>query len=106
VANPHRITEFILYAGYVLYEHKSYDAIYNIQDKLEYQVYNVADWQANHFNEILAQCQENSTALTFSVHRRAYQLLSEEQKIRCLEFLYNRKLINSVENTKIRLNTI
>jgi hypothetical protein len=106
VANPHRITEFILYAGYVLYEHKSYDAIYNIQDKLQYQVYNVADWQANHFNEILAQCQENSTALTFSVHRRAYQLLSEEQKIRCLEFLYNRKLINSVENTKIRLNTI
>ena len=106
VANPPRMTEFILYAGYVLHEHKSYDAIYNIQDKLQYQIYNIADWQADHFDEILAQCQANSTALTFSVHRRAYQSLSEKQKIRCLEFLHNRKLINSVENTKIRLNTI
>jgi hypothetical protein len=106
VANPHRITEFILYAGYVLYEHKSYDTIYNIQDKLEYQIYNVADWQANHFNEILAQCQSDPKALTFSIHRKTYPLLTEEQKIRCLEFLYNRKLINSVQNTKNRLNTI
>lgn len=106
VANPHRVTEFILYAGYVLYEHKSYSAIYNIQDKLQYQIYNVANWQLDHFDEILSQCRADSKALTFSVHRKTYPLLSEEQKIRCLEFLHNRKLINSVENTKNRLNTI
>lgn len=106
VANPPRITEFILYAGYVLYEHKSYDAIYNIQNKLQYQIYNIADWQLEHFDEILAQCQADPTALTFSIHRKTYPLLTEEQQIRCLEFLKSRKIINSVENTKNRLNTV
>jgi hypothetical protein len=103
VANPPLVTEFILYSIYVLYKYGNYDTLYAKLDQPNYLYYNVCDWEVPIFDNIYSQI-KNSThkVLTASVHRRAYSLLSQEQKQKWLELLRHKQLIND----DININTL
>lgn len=91
VRYPHFVTEFHLYDGYVLSTHRTYEALYNKEQ--QYICFNIADFDVKnfeiHYKNILL---DSPNALTASIHRRAYPLLSEEQLIKWQQFLVQRKL--------------
>ena len=104
VANPPRITEFVLYSVYVMYKYGNYTSLYKKLDKPNYLYYNVCDWQVSDFDSIYRNIQNNiNQTLTVSVHRRAYQLLSLEQKQQWLALLVDKKLIKNIETN---INTL
>ena len=78
-SNPPRVTEFVLYSGYILYKFNSYDVVYNNSQK--FRVWNLSDWEVSDFdhrwNYFIKHIDE---ILTASIHRRAYSALSDNQK--------------------------
>lgn len=104
VADPPRITEFVLYSVYVIYKYGNYTSLYAQLDRPYYLYYNVCDWQVNEFDSIYKKMQsKDSRILTISVHRRAFALLSDRQKNDWLQLLVDKKLI---ENDKLNINTL
>lgn len=104
VSNPPRVTEFILYSGFVVYKYGSFDHIY-INIDPNYIFYNISDWETAYFDELVRAIQSNlSKILTISVHRRTWASISDTQRTRWLELLVDLKIINNVENTKTKIN--
>lgn len=99
VADPPRITEFVLYSVYVLYKYGTYNYLYAELDRPNYLYFNICDWQVKDFdliyNKILANI---NNVLTVSVHSRAYQLLSYIQKQSWLQLLVDKQLVNDQTN--------
>jgi len=100
---PAAITEFMLYSAYVIYKYGDYSSLYNRSQY--YRVQNIADFQIDQFDEMLANMYQ-PVILTSSIHLRVYSLLSEEQFNRWCEFLVNRNLTTNIENTKSQLNIL
>lgn len=104
VADPPRITEFVLYSVYVLYRYGNYKSLYAELSTPNYLYYNVCDWQVNDFDNIYKKIKANNTkVLTISVHRRAFALLSNSQKNAWLELLVDKQL---VKNNEFNINTL
>lgn len=101
VKNPPRITEFLLYISYVSHKQLT-DTLYT--NDYKFNDLNVADWQTEEFEERLAAAENDSTVITFGLHRLAYKQLSDSQVNSWLTFLHQRNLIDSVDLTKQKLN--
>lgn len=104
VADPPRITEFVLYSVYVVYKYGNYTSLYAELGRPYYLYYNVCDWQIGEFDAIYKKMQSKDLrVLTVSVHRRAFRLLSAKQKNDWLQLLVDKKL---VENDTFNINTL
>jgi len=103
VRYPTLITEFHLYSGFVLFQYGSYDELYN--DQAGYAVVNIADWEANLFDQLFDHMKTDKKILTVSVHRRTYQDLSQDQIERWVNFLMDKKLICNNSETVKSINT-
>ena len=103
VRYPTLVTEFHLYSGFVLFQYGSYEELYNSQ--AGYSVVNVADWEANIFDQLFNHMQTDKNLLTVSIHRRTYQHLTQEQLLTWVLFLEEHKLICHIPNTLNLLNT-
>lgn len=104
VANPPRVTEFILYSGFVLYKYGSFDRLY-INTKPNYIFYNISDWETAYFDDLVDAIHSNlARVLTISVHSRTWASITDQQRLRWLQLLANLKIINNVEITKTKIN--
>ena len=83
------LTEFILYSGYVISKHGSLDKFYSKNSN--FLINNVCHSEVGIFDIKLKQASDNR-ALTVSVHRGAWQQLSNEQKTQYKEFLNSKKI--------------
>lgn len=104
VMDPDRITEFMLYSGYVIHKLGDYSSLYS-RDQY-YTVTNMADRQvAEEFDLILSRMDapENITA---SIQGRAYPHLSDSQMDAWFNFLLRKSLITDPEIAKMQLNTL
>lgn len=104
--SQHPMTEFLLYSGYVMYINKDYTTLYQPRYMNTYKYYHIADWQYEEFDSIMQFINKFTNTLTISLHRRAYPHLTDAQKTKWFELLYNKGLIDSVEDTKDELNTV
>lgn len=100
------VTEFLLYSGYVMYILKDYSSLYSTTQRPAVRVCNIADWDVPEFDSKIRSIIIHRDTLTMSLHRRGWQLLTDEQKTKWVELLNTKGLINSVEDTKNELNTI
>jgi hypothetical protein len=87
---PHLVTEFHLYSGYVLSKHGTYETLYS--DASIYRPINIADWEAAQFDDRFHHIQTLPNVLTASIHRRAYQYLSQDQLKQWNDFLVTKNL--------------
>lgn len=101
--NPTLVTEFVLYAGFILKKYGCLDAIYNV-DNTYICVANLADWQVDKFDIFIRAINQHQT-ITASIHRRAYKHLTQEQLLTWVLFLENHNLICNNLNTQKILNT-
>jgi len=97
---PDKITEFTLYSAYVLSQN-SFDKLYTYRQP--YKVVNIADFQVNEFDKLLAEMQLQTT-LTASIHKNLYPNLSQTQFINWCNFLVEKKLLLDLENAQNQLN--
>jgi len=80
------ITEFILYSGYVLFSQGSFDKIYDV-DHTSIVPCNLCHSEVAEFDRKFSEmCQ----ATTVSIHRNAWQQLSDQQRARYINFLSQR----------------
>jgi hypothetical protein len=103
VLEPYKITEFMLYSGFVNLKHQSQAALYH-----EYQYYgavNLADWQVSEFDAAINRMKSNNT-LTASVQGRAYPHLTEQQLDHWCNFLLSRSLVSDPKEAKNKLNIL
>ena len=101
---PNLITEFHLYSGFVLSRYGSYKELYN--KDIGYSVINIADWEADNFDQLFAHMNSNNTLLTtVSIHRRAYKDLSTTQIKQWVDFLIEKNLVCDNLETCNLLNT-
>ena len=84
------VTEFMLYAGYVIKKFRSLDSVYTQQNP-EFSVQNVCHSEVSRFDAILDQAQANPP-LTVSVHRQAWRDLTSEQQQRYRDYLRGHSL--------------
>ena len=104
VKYPNLITEFHLYSGFVLSRYGSYKELYN--KDIGYSVINIADWEADNFDQLFAHMNSNNTLLTtVSIHRRAYKDLSTTQIKQWVDFLIEKNLVCDNLETCNLLNT-
>lgn len=103
VCYPNLITEFYLYSAYVKYKYGSFNELY--VDKQKWNCVNIAEWEADNFQELFLSMQKFLT-LTVSIASKTWVLLSDENKIAYLQFLYKKNLITDVQNTLKKLNTV
>lgn len=87
-----RITEFMLYSGYVLYRHEKFAPLYS--DKRAFDVENVCHSETQRFDQKFKNMQQHNL-LTVSVHREAWAKLSEIQKQQYRDFLIDRKILEA-----------
>ena len=80
------ITEFILYSGYVLFSQGSFDKIYNVNSAVVVPC-NLCHSEVAAFDRKFSQM---SQATTVSVHRMAWQQLSDQQRDQYTNFLSQR----------------
>jgi hypothetical protein len=80
------ITEFILYSGYVLFSQESFDKIYDITQPIVVPC-NLCHSEVAAFDRKFSQM---SQATTVSVHRMAWQQLSDQQRDQYTNFLSQR----------------
>jgi len=85
------ITEFMLYSAYLIKRDGSFELLYNTQPR-SWEPNNLADWQIEEFEHFFKRG-TLPTCLTVSIHRRAYQHLSNEQTNRWLDFLETKRVI-------------
>ena len=108
---PTFLTEFVLYAGYIIKKYGSVEVIYN-PNKLKIDptqrtyinVANLASWETDNFNNFIDSILESKT-LTASIHRDTYQHLTPEQLLTWVLLLEERKLICNITETVNLLNT-
>ncbi len=72
-----RITEFVLYSGYLQYRFGGYDTFY--APDTAFQVVNISHSEVDQFDSKLKQMQDPRT-LTVSVHRDAWSQLTDDQR--------------------------
>ena len=72
------LTEFILYSGYVNYRHSGFDALYNSRSKLG-GINNLCHSEVSKFDIKYNNMLEDS-AMTVSIHRRAWEQLTYAQR--------------------------
>jgi len=72
-----RITEFLLYSGYLQYRFGGYDTFY--APNTAFNVANISHDEVDQFDTKLTQMQDPRT-LTVSIHRAAWQQLTEDQR--------------------------
>ena len=104
VKYPNLITEFHLYSGYVIAQFGSYEALYNLTPR--YNVLNIADYEADRFDQMLTEAETLKRLLTVSIHRKTYKLLSESQIQRWVKFLLDNRIITNEQETISLLNTL
>jgi hypothetical protein len=80
------ITEFILYSGYVVYRHGLLDKIYNVDQPIIVPC-NLCHSEVDAFERKFALMKD---ATTVSIHRRAWNQLTELQQNKYIEFLQSR----------------
>jgi hypothetical protein len=109
--NPHLITEFVLYAGFIIKKYGSVEVIYNPNklkidptQKTYINVANLADWETDNFSKFIETI-NNPVTLTASIHRRAYANLTQEQLLTWVLFLEQHNLITNTPETLDLLNT-
>jgi hypothetical protein len=72
-----RLTEFMLYSGYVQYKFGSFDKLYS--DQLHFRPVNVCHSEVGAWDRKFKEMHQTDT-LTVSVHRRAWEQLSTQQR--------------------------
>jgi hypothetical protein len=72
-----RITEFMLYSGYLQYRFDGYDTFYSPESA--FGAVNISHGEVDQFNTKLKQMQDPRT-LTVSIHRGAWSQLTDDQK--------------------------
>lgn len=90
VANTNAITEFHLYSSFVLARNGTYNKLYNKTQY--YSCYNLAHWELDKFDSVYHGYVHDDRALTASIHRKAYPLLSAKQIRRWQKFLAQKGL--------------
>lgn len=103
VRYPTLVTEFHLYSGFVLFQYGSYDELYS--DQSGYSVVNVADWEANIFDQLFDHMKTDKNLLTVSIHRRTYRDLTESQISGWIDFLVEKSVVSDKLETVNLLNT-
>jgi len=99
---PTHLTEFMFYSGWIKYRHGTLYTQYS--EKQFYQITNIASFQLDEF-ELLFKRMQQSHNLTASIHRAIYPMLSSQDLNRWVDFLLERKLIDSRETAIRELNT-
>lgn len=84
-----RLTEFMLYSGYLLYSLGSYDKFYNPHPG--FAVVNVCHSEVGRWEPKLQEMQQPKT-LTVSVHRNAWSQLTEQQQQQYRDLLIQRNI--------------
>ena len=103
VCYPNLITEFYLYSAYVKRRYGKFDHLY--VEKQRWTCINVADWQVDQF-DLLLQDMQRFLTLTVSVASKAWRLLDNNQQQAYLAVLQKKNLIDNIEITQKRLNTV
>lgn len=80
-----RLTEFILYAGFVTYCHGNFDKLYSVTNSIF--PCNVCHSEVESFDR---KFQEMPVSTTVSIHRNAWNKLSGDQQKKYLDFLHSR----------------
>jgi hypothetical protein len=80
------VTEFILYSGYVLFAHGSFDLMYHIGEPVIVPC-NLCHSEVAEFDRKFAFMPR---ATTVSIHRQAWQQLSDQQRDQYRDFLAQR----------------
>lgn len=81
-----RLTEFLLYTGWILYRTGSLDHLYDVKH-IDMIPCNLCHSETNAFDRKFADMQRSTTV---SVHRRAWPKLTADQQTQYLNFLNNR----------------
>jgi len=87
------LTEFILYSGWIIRVNGSLDSIANKQNTFG-TICNICHSEVGIFN---SKFQEMQSATTVSIHRRAWQQLTEDQQEQYRKFLFDRNITQSKE---------
>lgn len=87
-----KLTEFMLYSGYVQHKFGSFDMFYS--DQFQFQPVNVCHSEVESWDRKLQQMQQNHT-LTVSVHRAAWKQLSNNQQQQYQNFLIDRGIVGA-----------
>jgi hypothetical protein len=82
-----RITEFMLYSGYLLYRFGGFETFYTPEKS--FSVVNVCHTEVEQYERKLAGM-KNNDPLTVSIHRNAWKKLTDEQKQAYQHFLLDR----------------
>jgi hypothetical protein len=91
--DPDRVTEFILYSGFVKFKYGDFGSLYS-----ETQVYGISNldhFELDRFSEIFSGMFK---AFTIGMHRRVYPKLTEQQLGEWLSLLYSRNLITGPQD--------
>jgi hypothetical protein len=84
------LTEFVLYSAYLTYKYSSFDTLYHSDFKLVNV--NVCHSEVARFDQKLQDMIKPGT-LSVSVHRNAWQQLSQQQQDQYLNFLHQRGIV-------------
>ena len=87
-----KLTEFMLYSGYVQHKFGDFDMFYS--DQLNFQPVNVCHSEVESWDRKLTEMKQPRT-LTVSVHRTAWKQLSNEQQQQYQNFLIDRGIIGA-----------
>jgi hypothetical protein len=79
-----RLTEFILYSGYVQHKYKGFDQLYSDVQKIK--PVNICHSEVGLFDQKLGSAKINNP-LTISVHRNAWSQLTSDQQTQYREYL-------------------
>lgn len=90
------ITEFLLYSGWLHYRYKNLNHYYVEQQY--YQIENICHSEVPDF-EVIFERMKSAQALTVGIHRNAWTQLSDDQKMRYLEFLQKKDIVHDVSTT-------
>lgn len=90
-----RLTEFMLYSGYCQYKYGSLDVFYQSNNDFG-RVVNVCHSEVDVFEQKLQSMNDPKT-MTVSVHRKAWQQLSQQQRTGYRMFLIDKGIISAWE---------
>lgn len=88
-----KLTEFILYSGYVQARYGSIHSIYS--EECGVWPVNICHSQVDQFDTLMSRAAESQTT-TVSVHRRAWTALTTDQRQQYRNFLIDRYLLSAV----------